>query len=100
MLSIIGLKKPNDRCFITLFYRKSHGQTREERRTTGCQPQTRLKLRARDVTPRPEIDTAKYTNTDPNRGRFSQNEPTFIGLQSYSNYSFPAAFRHIRVTVL
>src|SRR5262249_5274969 len=45
------------------------------------------------------IDTAKYTNTDPNRGRFAQNEPTFIGLQSYSNYSFPAAFRHIRVTV-
>lgn len=46
------------------------------------------------------VDTAKYTNTDPNRGRFSQNEPTFVGLQSYSNYSFPTAFRNIRVTVL
>lgn len=34
------------------------------------------------------------------RGQFSATEPTFIGLQSYSNYSFPTAFRNIRVTVL
>jgi hypothetical protein len=46
------------------------------------------------------IDTARYTNTDPNRGRFSAVEPTFVGLQSYSNYSFTTAFRNIRVTVL
>jgi hypothetical protein len=45
-------------------------------------------------------NTAKYTNTDPNRGRFSGAEPTFVGLQSYSNYGFPTAFRNIRVTVL
>ena len=43
-------------------------------------------------------DTAKYTNPDPNRGRFSATEPTFIGLQSYS--TFTNAFRNIRVTVL
>jgi choline dehydrogenase-like flavoprotein len=46
------------------------------------------------------FDTAKYTNTDANRGRFSAQEPTFIGLQSYSNYGFTAAFRQIRATVL
>ena len=46
------------------------------------------------------VNTAKYTNTDPNRGRFSAVEPTFVGLQSYSNYSFTTAFRNIRVTVL
>ena len=46
------------------------------------------------------VNTAKYTNTDPNRGRFSTTEPTFIGLQSYSNYSFTTAFRNVRVTVL
>jgi Domain of Unknown Function (DUF1080)/GMC oxidoreductase len=46
------------------------------------------------------FDTARYTNTDPARGRFSPTEPTFIGLQSYSNYSFTTAFRNIRVTVL
>jgi hypothetical protein len=46
------------------------------------------------------VDTAKYTNTEANRGRFSTLEPTFIGLQSYSNYSFTAAFRQIRATVL
>jgi choline dehydrogenase-like flavoprotein len=46
------------------------------------------------------VNTAKYTNTDPNRGRFSTTEPTFVGLQSYSNYSFTTAFRNIRVTVL
>jgi hypothetical protein len=45
-------------------------------------------------------DTAKFTNTDANRGRFSPTEPTFIGLQSYSNYSFTTAFRQIRVIVL
>jgi hypothetical protein len=45
-------------------------------------------------------NTAQYTNTDPNRGRFSPVEPTFVGLQSYSNYSFPTAFRNIRITVL
>ena len=46
------------------------------------------------------VDTAKYTNTDPNRGRFSPIEPTFVGLQAYSNYSFSTAFRNVRVTVL
>jgi len=46
------------------------------------------------------VDTARYTNTDPNRGRFAAAEPTFVGLQSYSNYSFTTAFRNIRVTVL
>jgi hypothetical protein len=45
-------------------------------------------------------DTAKYTNVDPNRGHFSTTQPTFIGLQSYSNYSFTTAFRNIRATVL
>jgi len=45
-------------------------------------------------------DTAKYTNPDPNRGRFSATTPTFVGLQSYSNYSFTTAFRNIRATVL
>jgi hypothetical protein len=44
--------------------------------------------------------TARYTNTDPTRGRFSVGEPTFIGVQSYSNYSFTTAFRNIRVTTL
>jgi hypothetical protein len=46
------------------------------------------------------VNTARYTNTDPNRGRFSAAEPTFIGLQSYSNYSYATAFRNIRITVL
>jgi hypothetical protein len=46
------------------------------------------------------VDTARYTNPDPNRGQFAPNEPTFVGLQSYSNYSFTTAFRNIRVTVL
>ena len=46
------------------------------------------------------VDTAKYTNTEPTRGRFSTSEPTFVGLQSYSNYSFTTAFRNIKVTVL
>src|SRR5258708_7545405 len=45
-------------------------------------------------------NTAKYTNTDPNQGRFSAAEPTFVGLQSYSNYSFTTAFRNIRITAL
>jgi len=44
------------------------------------------------------IDTAKYTNTDPNRGR--ANGPTHVGLQAYSNYSYPTAFRNIRITAL
>ncbi|ACL57223.1 protein of unknown function DUF1080 [Methylobacterium nodulans ORS 2060] len=44
--------------------------------------------------------TARYTNTDPARGRFSPVEPTFIGLQSYANYSYTTAFRNIRITVL
>jgi len=35
-----------------------------------------------------------------NRGRFSPTEPTFIGLQSYSNYSFTTGFRNIKMTVL
>jgi choline dehydrogenase-like flavoprotein len=46
------------------------------------------------------VATANYTNTDPARGRFSAAEPNFVGLQSYSNYSFPTAFRNIRITVL
>jgi hypothetical protein len=45
-------------------------------------------------------DTARYTNTEPNRGRFSAGESTFVGLQSYSNYSYTTAFRNIRMTVL
>ncbi len=44
-------------------------------------------------------DTAKYTNPDPNRGRFSGTQPTFVGLQSYSNYSYTTAFKNIRATV-
>jgi hypothetical protein len=46
------------------------------------------------------VRTCKYTNTDASPGQFSPTEPTFSGLQSYSNYSFPTAFRNIRVTVL
>jgi len=46
------------------------------------------------------VATARYTNTDPNRGRFVAAQPTFVGLQSYSNYSFTTAFRNIRITVL
>ena len=45
-------------------------------------------------------NTAKYTNPDPNRGRFSSTQPTFVGLQSYSNYSYTTAFKNIRVTAL
>jgi choline dehydrogenase-like flavoprotein len=56
-------------------------------------------------------NTAKYTIPDPavvhfpapydqNRGRFPATEPTFAGLQSYSNYGYTTAFRNIRVTVL
>ena len=56
-------------------------------------------------------NTAKYTIPDPavvhfpapydqNRGRFPATEPTFISLQSYSNYGYTTAFRNIRVTVL
>jgi choline dehydrogenase-like flavoprotein len=57
------------------------------------------------------MDTARYTIPDPalihfpppydqSRGRFPAVEPTFVGLQSYSNYSFTTAFRNIRITVL
>jgi hypothetical protein len=46
------------------------------------------------------VPTAQYTNTDLNRGQFTANEPTFVGLQAYSNYAFTTAFRKIRVTVL
>jgi len=45
-------------------------------------------------------DTAKYTNTQPAPGQFSPTQPTFIGLQSYSNYSFTTAFRNLQITVL
>lgn len=45
-------------------------------------------------------DTARYTNTDSARGRFSATIPTFVGLQSYSNYSFTTAFKNVKVTVL
>ena len=55
-------------------------------------------------------DTAQYTIPDPasihfplpwdpSRGRYPASQPTFIGLQSYSNYSYTTAFRNIRVTV-
>jgi len=54
-------------------------------------------------------DTAQYTIPDPaavhfpppydpSRGRFPAAEATFIGLQSYSNYSYTTAFRNIRAT--
>jgi choline dehydrogenase-like flavoprotein len=57
------------------------------------------------------VSAAKFTIPDPNlhqflppydpkRGRFTSAEPTFIGLQAYSNYSYTTAFRNIRVTVL
>jgi hypothetical protein len=46
------------------------------------------------------VDTCRYTNPDPNRGRFSPTEPTFIGLQAYSNYAYTTAFRNVRITVL
>ena len=55
--------------------------------------------------------TAQYTIPDPavvhfpppcdqSRGRYPATEPTFIGLQSYSNYSYTTGFRNIRVTVV
>jgi hypothetical protein len=46
------------------------------------------------------VDTSRYTNPDPNRGRFSPTEPTFVGLQAYSNYGYTTAFRNMRITVL
>ena len=46
------------------------------------------------------VDTAKYTNTDAARGRFSATEATFVGLQPYSNSGFTTAFPRIRATVL
>jgi 3-keto-disaccharide hydrolase/GMC oxidoreductase len=46
------------------------------------------------------VDTARYTNPDGRRGQYSPAEPTFIGLQTYSNYAFTTAFRNIRITVL
>ena len=57
------------------------------------------------------VDTAKFTIPDPatvhfpppydpTRGRYPATEPTFVGLQSYSNYGYTTAFRNIRVTVL
>jgi hypothetical protein len=56
-------------------------------------------------------NTAQYSIPDPaalhfphpwdqHRGRYPATEPTFIGLQSYSNYSYTTAFRNIRVTAL
>jgi len=56
-------------------------------------------------------DTAKYTIPDPalaqfptpydkSRGRYPTSEPTFVGLQSYSDYSFTTAFRNITATAL
>jgi hypothetical protein len=44
------------------------------------------------------IANAGYTPID-NRGQFLANMPTFVGLQSYSNYSYTTAFRNIRATV-
>ena len=57
------------------------------------------------------VNTCKYTIPDPavvhfpppydqSRGRYPTTEPTYVGLQSYSNYSYTTAFRNIRVTVL
>jgi hypothetical protein len=57
------------------------------------------------------VATSKYTIPDPavvhfpapydaNRGRYPTSEPTYVGLQSYSNYSYTTAFRNIRATVL
>jgi len=63
--------------------------------------QYRIEVRADVITVNLNgFDTAKYTNTDANRDRFSAQKPTFIGLQSYSNYGFTAAFRGVHVTVL
>ena len=51
--------------------------------------------------------TARYTiaaagsySPVANRGQFPSNDPTFVGLQSYSNYSYTTAFRNIRATSL
>jgi len=55
------------------------------------------------------ISTAKYAIPDPatlqfpapwdpTRGRYPASEPTFVGLQSYSSYSYTTAFRNIRIT--
>ena len=50
--------------------------------------------------------TAKYTIASggyspvSDRGQFFATRPTFVGLQSYSNYSYTTAFRNIRATVL
>ena len=46
------------------------------------------------------IDTARYTNAEPGRGQFSASDPSFVGLQSYSNYSFTTAFRNLQIAVL
>jgi hypothetical protein len=46
------------------------------------------------------VDTARYTNPDPNRARFSPTEPTFVGLQAYSNYAYATAFRNVKITAL
>jgi hypothetical protein len=57
------------------------------------------------------VNTSKYTIPDPavihfplpydqSRGRYPATEPTYVGLQSYSNYGYTTAFRNIRVTVL
>ncbi len=46
------------------------------------------------------VDTARYTNPDPDRGRFRPDAATFVGLQSYSDRSATTAFRDIRVTAL
>jgi len=46
------------------------------------------------------VDTTRYTNPDAARGQFSPTRPTFIGLQSYSNYSYTTAFRNVQITVL
>jgi hypothetical protein len=56
-------------------------------------------------------DASQYTIPDPatvhfpppwdqRRGHYGASEPTFIGLQSYSNYSYTTAFRNIRATAL
>ena len=44
--------------------------------------------------------TARYTNPDPDRGQYRPDKPTFVGLQSYSDYSATTAFRDIRITAL
>jgi hypothetical protein len=50
--------------------------------------------------------TARYTIANggympvPDRGQFFADRPTFVGLQSYGNYSYTTAFRNVQATVM